>query len=298
MTWRLCRYFLVAAALLLLCQACSVPEQGRQGNPQGADPRPEPPPAAPEPRASIVYTEMEAGYLDELEALVRRARPRTHPRLERSRALDSAALLHARDMARRGYFDHDSPEGTEPADRVALAAPGAIVSDVRENLYFLETNTPGDYRTRAQGAHQGLMNSPGHRENILNTRSTHIGLAVVRASDGNMAREYTVQLFGREVAQWGEPVPGREWPAQSGAKSFPIRILHDEVEFYVIDHDGPARRYPLDPLRVTIGGFHPRFGPGDRTMQLPALERGFYSLHARFRGEDGYAPTTYSFIVR
>lgn len=297
-TWMRCLLFLLPGVLLLLAPGCSFPEQTRQGNPGRTDPDPAPPPDNGGGSPAIVYTEMEEDYLDALEQLLHRARPRTLPRLDRSRHLDAAALLHARDMARRDYFDHDSPEGTEPADRIALAAPAAIVADVRENLYFLETNTPGDFRARATAAHHGLMESPGHRENILNTRSTHIGLAIVRAAEGRMIREYTVQVFGRELAHWADPPPPRGWAPGSGPRSFPIRLLRNDAEFYVIDHDGPGRRYPIDARRVTIGGFHPRFGPGDRSIQFPDLQPGLYSLHARLAGEDGYAPTTYSFIIR
>ena len=41
------------------------------------------------------------------------------------------------------------------------------------------------------GAHTSLMNSPGHRANILNARLTHIGIGVAAGGAGYTA----TQLF-------------------------------------------------------------------------------------------------------
>jgi uncharacterized protein YkwD len=73
--------------------------------------------------------------------------------------LRTADRLHSADMRDRNYFDHDSPDGRSPWDRIEAAGyttPGAA-------------NIAKGYPTAA-AVIQGGMNSPGHRANILNCK--------------------------------------------------------------------------------------------------------------------------------
>jgi uncharacterized protein YkwD len=81
--------------------------------------------------------------------------------------LRTAARRHSKDMAERGYFDHNSPDGTTPWDRMRAAgydAPGG------ENIAM-------GYPT-AESVVDAWMDSRGHRENILNCRFEAIGVGV------------------------------------------------------------------------------------------------------------------------
>lgn len=80
-----------------------------------------------------------------------------------------AAQAHSQDMCNRGYFDHYTPEGLGPWDR--LAAAGAQFGASGENI-AMGYSTP-------QEVHTGWMNSSGHRENILTPswKRAAIGLA-------------------------------------------------------------------------------------------------------------------------
>ncbi|MCC5878113.1 MAG: CAP domain-containing protein, partial [Candidatus Sumerlaeia bacterium] len=253
--------------LLLAAAGCSLPDQQGKNNQSPSVITPPPVLRDPQPGFQSPTLEMgDAEYIARLEEETHRARPRGLPRLERSSALDAGALLHARDMAERNYFAHDSPEGSEPTDRVATAAPLAIVADIKENLFFYESNRLPPPAERATAAHQSLMNSPGHRENILNNRSTHLGLAVVRVSEGGMTREYTVQLFGRDLGLWFEGLPPTSWSTATGANSFPVGFYRNDIELYIVDRDHPGREYSFDRRRYTIGGFLPRLGPNNRSI--------------------------------
>ena len=83
-----------------------------------------------------------------------------------------AAQAHAEDMRRRGYFDHDSPEGIRPRDR--LRAAGVQVRGVTgENI----VDAPfGGERLLAR-----LLASPVHRQNVEDCGFTHHGIG--RAGD-------------------------------------------------------------------------------------------------------------------
>ena len=86
-------------------------------------------------------------------------------------ALRAAAVAHSLDMARRDYFEHDTPEGVKPWMRIART--GYRSSLVGENLAWGE----GAKSTPAH-ALKLWMASPGHRENLLEPRYTQVGIGL------------------------------------------------------------------------------------------------------------------------
>lgn len=95
--------------------------------------------------------------------------------------LREAARIHGEDMFQRGYFAHISPDGDNPFDR--LAKLGINYLTAGENLAFAPS---------VDLAHDGLMNSPGHRANILNPAYKKVGIGVI---DGGVFGEMFVQEF-------------------------------------------------------------------------------------------------------
>lgn len=91
------------------------------------------------------------------------------------------ARAHSIDMFARGYFSHQTPEGITPADRVKKAdVPYRIMG---ENLALGQT---------LYICHNGLMNSPGHRANILNTAYGRVGIGIL---DGGVHGLMVTQEF-------------------------------------------------------------------------------------------------------
>jgi uncharacterized protein YkwD len=78
------------------------------------------------------------------------------------------ARAHSTDMFARGYFAHVSPEGLSPFDRMARAH--VMFQTAGENLALAPT---------VKIAHTGLMNSPGHRANILHPDFGRVGLGII-----------------------------------------------------------------------------------------------------------------------
>jgi uncharacterized protein YkwD/uncharacterized membrane protein required for colicin V production len=99
------------------------------------------------------------------ERLQRGLRP-----LEWDDRLQEIAREHSQDMLKRGYFSHYSPEGKTVMDRVT--ARGLRFQVVGENLALAPT---------LKIAHEGLMESPGHRANILNKEYARVGIGAVVA---------------------------------------------------------------------------------------------------------------------
>ena len=84
--------------------------------------------------------------------------------------LRQVARHHSQDMLARGYFAHDDPAGRDPFQRLRAARIGYLTAG--ENLAFSPSLTM---------AHSGLMESPGHRANILRPAFHHVGIAALRA---------------------------------------------------------------------------------------------------------------------
>jgi uncharacterized protein YkwD len=95
--------------------------------------------------------------------------------------LKELARTHARDMFAKGYFAHENLEGKSPFDR--MEAVNIVYEYAGENL-ALAPNT--------DMAHAGLMNSPGHRANILDLRFGKVGIGCI---DGGPYGKMYVQEF-------------------------------------------------------------------------------------------------------
>jgi len=83
--------------------------------------------------------------------------------------LTRMARDHSLDMCQRRYFSHYSPDGEDVADRAEKA--GLRYQLVGENLALAPD---------LMSAHEGLMESPGHRQNILSARYSRIGIGIIR----------------------------------------------------------------------------------------------------------------------
>lgn len=95
--------------------------------------------------------------------------------------LTEVARRHSSDMFARGYFAHDTPEGRDPFDRIR--AGGVNFLTAGENLALARS---------VQIAHTGLMNSPGHRANILRPEFGRVGIGIM---DGGMRGLMVTQNF-------------------------------------------------------------------------------------------------------
>lgn len=78
------------------------------------------------------------------------------------------ARAHSQDMFSRGYFSHYTLEGKDPFDR--MKAAGIKYYSAGENLALGPTLSI---------CHEGLMNSPGHRANILNPTYGRIAIGIL-----------------------------------------------------------------------------------------------------------------------
>ena len=93
--------------------------------------------------------------------------------LRRSATLELASQRHSDDMALRNFFAHETPDGVDPGARMAAAGYPVGATTTGENLAW----GSGPEATPVRIV-QGLMNSPGHRANILRPEFTEVGVGV------------------------------------------------------------------------------------------------------------------------
>ena len=97
--------------------------------------------------------------------------------LDHNAELGTAAVRHTRDMVRRRYFSHDSPDGSDMVDRIRRAGylRSARTWGTGENIAW-----GGGYYATPASIVRGWMRSAGHRHNILNGRFDDIGIGIVQ----------------------------------------------------------------------------------------------------------------------
>jgi uncharacterized protein YkwD len=101
------------------------------------------------------------------------------------RNLAAAATSHAQDMAKRGYYDHDTPEGLDPTDRAERSGYGGGAG---ENIAAMQRSVVE--------VMDDWMNSEGHRENLLDSSYLHFGFGIARGRYNGMTGYFWVQKFG------------------------------------------------------------------------------------------------------
>ncbi len=111
---------------------------------------------------------------------------RSVPHLSTNEDLAAAASAKAHDMAERGYFSHNTPEGESPWKWVR--EEGYSFTRVGENIAVGYAN---EYKVI-----EGWLNSPGHRENLLNEKFTDIGIGIALGTYKGREATYVVQFFG------------------------------------------------------------------------------------------------------
>ncbi len=95
-----------------------------------------------------------------------------------SDGLENAAVAHSRDLIQAGVFQHDSPDGTSFVQRLKhFYSPSGYSSwTAGENILYNTADIDADT------AIQAWLDSPPHRENMLNPDWREVGIGSVHAS--------------------------------------------------------------------------------------------------------------------
>ncbi len=110
--------------------------------------------------------------------------------LQRDPALDAVARRHSADMAARGYFSHQTPEGANPVDRI-LAGGVRAFSLAGENVGMTSRPNPN------AEVFGGWLRSPDHYENLSAPVFNTTGIGIVRRPDGTLFYTQVYVTFPR-----------------------------------------------------------------------------------------------------
>lgn len=100
--------------------------------------------------------------------------------------LQAAASGHSADMARRNYFEHDTPEGIDVKERVSAR---------RYRWKTIGENLSGGNRTIGEAVEGWLASAP-HCENLMSPDYTEVGVACV-AQPGTQWGTYWTMVLAR-----------------------------------------------------------------------------------------------------
>lgn len=117
------------------------------------------------------------------------------------------ARHYAAQLAAGAPFAHEDAGGRHPGDRIALLHR-RMVGVNAENLFTNSVFAPDRAEAAGRLAVDNLMQSPGHRANILDPRWTHAGCGSAAGREGF----FLVQLFAERAALLMEAMPVRLSP--------------------------------------------------------------------------------------
>lgn len=161
--------------------------------------------ARPKPKINITDLERKIHVLINKER-----RKQSLQSLEWNKALARIADNHSRDMAKRNYFDHYSPEGRDFLYRyrqegftcavregktIHLGAENIALNNLYDTVTTVNKVAFYDWNSEdriAETTVQGWMKSPGHRKNILTPYFKSEGIGVVISPDDKV---YITQNF-------------------------------------------------------------------------------------------------------
>lgn len=161
---RPCRLVLLPVAFALAgVTSCAGLAPLLEGTPER---RPSTGPAAPASTGAPANAEVR----DLMEIVNRYRRSKNLPSLTWHARAAAVAQAHSEDMARRGYFSHENPDGETPFDRMQEA--GIRYRAAAENI--------AEGQETADEVFRSWVNSPGHRRNLDNPAYTHHGIGLHR----------------------------------------------------------------------------------------------------------------------
>ncbi|MBM7066766.1 CAP domain-containing protein [Actibacterium sp. 188UL27-1] len=130
--------------------------------------------------------------------------------LEINNDLNEAAEDHSAWMLRTNQFDHRGAGGSTATDRIEASGYELDGSwSTAENIGWQSERGATGLADDVRNIHDSLMNSPGHRANILNPNMEDIGIGIERgdftADSGTFDGVMVTQNFGRTDAETSTP---------------------------------------------------------------------------------------------
>jgi uncharacterized protein YkwD len=130
--------------------------------------------------------------------------------------LNDAAETHSAWMLEADQFSHQGEDGTTPSDRMEQAGyPFEGNSLALENIGWQSARGEDGFVDDVAQVHASLMNSAGHRANILNPDAEDVGIGIEVGTFSGASGEYeavmVTQVYGStdaDISAWIDPETG------------------------------------------------------------------------------------------
>lgn len=148
--------------------------------------------------------------------------------------LTNAAQAKANDMVARNYWSHNTPDGDAPW--VFIANAGYNYQTAGENLAY-------GFDTSSETV-TGWMNSPPHRENLLNSAFSEVGFGFSNSPDfiNDGQQTVVVAMYGAPVAQ---PAPSAPVVSNSSNNTPAVKSASNQ------QNDAPVSDVPTETPQPT-----------------------------------------------
>lgn len=206
------------------------------------------------------------------------------PPLVLNAQLSKAARQHSQDMAARDFFDHNSPEGTDPFERMETA--GYQFRAAGENIAFTASTATLDAINSSLALHDILFQDEdyparGHRVNILSPDFKEIGVGLAAGSlqrNGTTFNAYYVTTdFATAKADEYSFIVGvvyedhdQDGAYTAGEGMADVAITVVETNEQTVTADAGGYGLPLAEGQYTVQFSHPILGQVIRTVTLAA----------------------------
>ena len=161
--------------------------------------------------------------------------------LLRNDKLDLAATLKGKNMAKEGYFSHNSPEGV---------TPWHWFKEVGYNFLYAGENLAINF-TESADVHQAWLDSPEHKANLLNVNFREIGIGAIDGIYENNPTIYVVQMFGTPAITHLENLSNENTAATSSKRTESNKVTLKATTTPMVKGDSTEATSSLESIITT-----------------------------------------------
>jgi len=178
--------------------------------------------------------------------------------------LNESAENHSSWMIATDTFSHTGAGGSNPGQRMTTA--GYVFTGSwawAENIAWMSTRTPAGFQDEITQLHSLLMNSAGHKANILNGTFREVGIGFEAGQYGNYEGAFVTQNFARTASNafltgvtFDDLDGDKRYDINEGLSNFTVNAKNNETAAITTTKTGLA------------GGYEMELAPGEYTISF------------------------------
>lgn len=178
--------------------------------------------------------------------------------------LNESAENHSSWMIATDTFSHTGAGGSNPGQRMTTA--GYVFTGSwawAENIAWMSTRTPAGFQDEITQLHSLLMNSAGHKSNILNGTFREVGIGFEAGQYGNYEGAFVTQNFARTASN--AFLTGVAFDDLDGDKHYDI---NEGLSNFAVNAKNNATAAITTTKTGLAGGYEMELAPGGYTISF------------------------------